>query len=166
MDINLIKVKIKAEIIDDLKIKKIILKEDPLPFLIFIYLLTRGKRFELDEITRKLGFVFFTSEKQVNTALFVLEITAGLIKTSGNSLEIVDCGSFIAVDSEKYIILQEDYFENGEDGKVKDWLKKEGGFEVVELWILTLFTVVLCGDDGQIGKNELMDKLIQLQAGA
>ena len=155
--------KIKANIIDDKKIKKIILQKNQLPFLSFIYLLIHGKKFKFNEITYELQAVFAAPEKQISDALFVLEVTAGLIKTEDNSLEIIDYESFIADGDDVFIMLPEDYFENGENGNVKKLLKKENGFEIVELWILTLFTAVLCDDDGRIGKNKLINKLTQLQ---
>lgn len=155
--------KIKANIIDDKKIKKIILQKNQLPFLSFIYLLIHGKKFKFNEITYELQAVFAAPEKQISDALFALEVTAGLIKTGDNSLEIIDYESFIADGDDVFIMLPEDYFENGENGNVKKLLKKENGFEIVELWILTLFTAVLCDDDGRIGKNKLINKLTQLQ---
>jgi hypothetical protein len=155
--------KIKANIIDDKKIKKIILQKNQLPFLSFIYLLIHGKKFKFNEITHELQAVFAAPEKQISDALFVLGVTAGLIKTGDNSLEIIDYESFIADGDDVFIMLPEDYFENGENGNVKKLLKKENGFEIVELWILTLFTAVLCDDDGRIGKNKLINKLTQLQ---
>jgi len=152
-------IKLKAEIINNKKIKKILLKEDKLPFLIFIYLLIRGKKFRIDKIIAELQTVFKNSDKKIKDIFRTLEISVGLIKTSDKSLEIQDYDNFIANRYDRYIILQKNYFDSGENGKIKELLSQENGLEAIELWILTLFTTALHGDNGKIEKHILINKL-------
>ncbi|MHB8281944.1 MAG: hypothetical protein ACYDDE_03950 [bacterium] len=147
--------KIKASIIENSKIYKITMQKNSLPFLVFIYLLIHEKNLNLFHLMLDLRKTFNVSEEQINSALLFLEFDVSLIKSNLNLVEIVNYSDFISDQKEeKYIYIQEDFFENGEYGKVREIIKNFYGLEVIELWILNLLTIALYGENIKI-KNVL-----------